>query len=76
MERDTSEAIEYFLDYAMRALDKLNLRKKHGNVSVLVNAEELANIKRNIWLAETLLIDEGVIYSDHSLPQSNEEVRK
>ncbi|MCH2566321.1 MAG: hypothetical protein MKZ93_06950 [Prochlorococcus sp. ALOHA_A2.0_51] len=76
MERDTSEAIEYFLDDAMRALDKLNLRKKHGNVSVLVNAEELANIKRNIWLAETLLIDEGVIYSDHSLPQSNEEVRK
>ena len=76
MERDTSEAIEYFLDDAMRALDKLNLRKKHGNVSVLVNAEELASSKSNIWLAETLLIDEGVIYSDHSLPQSNEEVRK
>ena len=75
MERDTSEAIEYFLDDAMRALDKLNLRKKHGNVSVLVNAEELASIKSNIWLAETLLIDEGVIYSDHE-PQSNDEVRK
>ena len=75
MERDTSEAIEYFLDDAMRALDKLNLRKKHGNVSVLVNAEELASIKSNIWLAETLLIDEGVIYSDHA-PQSKEEVRK
>ena len=75
MERDTSEAIEYFLDDAMRALDKLNLRKKHGNVSVLVNAEELASIKSNIWLAETLLIDEGVSYSDHE-PQSNEEVRK
>ena len=73
MERDTSEAIEYFLDDAMRALDKLNLRKKHGNVSVLVNAEELASIKSNIWLAETLLIDEGVIYSDHA-SQSNEEV--
>jgi len=49
MERDTREAIEYFLDDAMQALDKLNPRKKHGNVSVLVNAEELANIKRNIW---------------------------
>ena len=76
MDRDTSEAIEYFLKDAMQALDKLNPRKKHGNVSVLVNADELASIKSNIWLAETLLIDEGVIYSDHSLPQSKEEVRK
>tara|TARA_R100000353_G_scaffold72061_1_gene55167 strand:- start:536 stop:763 length:228 start_codon:yes stop_codon:yes gene_type:complete len=75
MDRDTSEAIEYFLKDAMQALDKLNPRKKHGNVSVLVNAEEIASIKSNIWLAETLLIDEGVIYSDHE-PQSNEEVRK